>query len=482
MLLSAFALLASSAVIQPEPLLTDDEARYLLGHLDDRRIDEGIPALSFALIEDGELAASAAFGMADVKRRREATPETPFGLASVTKTFTAVGILMLAEEGAIDLDAPLNDYLGELRVRNSFGPDEEITVRRVLNHTSGLPLFYDLTYADERERRMSPQAMIERFGVTTVVPGDRERYSNLGYGALELAIEEASGLAYEDFIRERIFEPLELASATIATSRRAPRNAAKRYTTGGRSVPGNDTPHRGASAAFMTAEDLARFGQFIIAAWHGESDRLSREMARLMTENGLGNDADEYPGHGLFGGVRDGTLTATHGGSMPGIKARLRIIPEERIAYALLFNHQDSTTEFWFEEDVMAAIDPRLALYTSPITVPEEARGAWRGEAQLSDGSAYPVTLHMTTDEPVATIGGESVPFRSLSTSEGYWMITTEGGKVDLPETDDIRYRIGFEVKRRGEEMIGNMRINRRPEEGRSGGAYSYPLVLRKAE
>lgn len=470
------------SLARAEPL-EDPRRGWLTDRIEDVRVEEGIPGMAAAVWQDGAIVYDEAFGTRNAERGRPVTEDTPFSLASVTKPLTAVGILLLAQRGAVDLDAPVNAYLGEAKVRNSFGDDDEITVRRVLNHTSGLPLYYDLFYADEGRDMPDVAEAIARYGRTTQ-PGYRsERYSNLGYAVLERIIENVSGKTYARFLSDELFAPLGLESALIATSALLPRGAAQRYMPGAVRVPGYDTPHRGASSAFMTASDLALFGGFLVEAWHGESDLLSEEMARGMVANVTGLDTPDYPGLGIFVGEQAGEVVLQHGGSMAGAKARLRIFPERRLAYGLLLNQQDARTEFLVEEELRATFAPELGNWSQGIEVPEGYEGLWEGSADLTDGRFWPVRLDLRDGRtPSATLGGETFDVMSISGMNGHWWIKLEGGNLDTPEARRIAHRYRIDVTLQDGQLLGGLNADRRPSPDRAGGAYQYPLRLRKAD
>ena len=101
-----------------------------------------MPSIAVAVARDGQIIWEEGFGWADRERRLHATEHTMYALASISKPITATGLMVLVQAGKIDLDRPINDYLGSAKVRARVGDAAQATVRRVANHTSGLPLHY----------------------------------------------------------------------------------------------------------------------------------------------------------------------------------------------------------------------------------------------------------------------------------------------------------------------------------------------------
>ena len=176
-------------------------------------VREGLfPSVAVGVATGGEIAWQEGFGWADRERRASATSNTIYSLASVTKPLTATGIMVLAQRGLVDLDRPINDYLGEAKVKAWVGSDRQATVRRVANHSSGLPVHYHIFYGQ------SPPPMeetIRRYGNLVAAPGERYQYSNLGYGLLGHVISRVSGRDYADFMNAEVFRPLGMSRTSV---------------------------------------------------------------------------------------------------------------------------------------------------------------------------------------------------------------------------------------------------------------------------
>ncbi len=168
-----------------------------------------IPGLALGIVHNDEIAHLRGFGMADLAGA-VVTPQTPFILASASKSFTALAIMQLVEEGKVSLDAPVTTYLPSFRVRGESA-STTITVRHLLNHTSGLP--ESTAYEPMLSNDTSDDALSERVGALSDAElghgaGEVFAYTDANYDALGLIVEKVSGQAYESRIRERIFTPL----------------------------------------------------------------------------------------------------------------------------------------------------------------------------------------------------------------------------------------------------------------------------------
>ncbi|MBM3291541.1 beta-lactamase family protein, partial [Candidatus Bathyarchaeota archaeon] len=185
--------------------------------------DSGIVGLSIAIIEDDEITYKKGFGFRDFIQGSSATPETIYCIGSVTKTFTALGIMQLHEKGLININDPVDKYIPFKSKANG----EEVLIKHILSHSSG---FSALGYAEATLGMVtgiydrwfpiaSPQDLLmfmngaEDWAITK--PGERHAYLNEGYIILGSIIEKASGTSYPDYIKENILKPLGMNKSTF---------------------------------------------------------------------------------------------------------------------------------------------------------------------------------------------------------------------------------------------------------------------------
>src|SRR5688572_8222002 len=180
-------------------------------------VTERDPGAAVIVIKEGEVLYQQGYGLADRKRRTPITPQTAFHLASAGKQFTAMAIMMLYEEGKLDYDDPIGVHLPELA-----GLGEEVTLRRMLHHTSGVPgweggetdIYDALLEKSSEPTNEDLVAYLSDWSEEDLAytPGDQYDYSNPGYDLLGALIERLSGQSFGDFMEERIFGPLEMES------------------------------------------------------------------------------------------------------------------------------------------------------------------------------------------------------------------------------------------------------------------------------
>src|SRR5436309_647359 len=177
------------------------------------------PGFAFGVMRDGKLVFARGYGLADLDTKIPITPETDFRLASVSKQFTAMAVMLLVHDGKLRYDQTLTEIFPQFPHYGS-----KITVRHLLNHTSGLRAYeeiYDKQTAGTPLNNI-PQLhdadvlrILEQQTSGSFAPGERWEYSNSGYSVLATIVERVSGISFSDFLRQRIFEPLEM-SHTVA--------------------------------------------------------------------------------------------------------------------------------------------------------------------------------------------------------------------------------------------------------------------------
>lgn len=169
-----------------------------------------VPGASVIVIQDGRVILRRAYGMADLEHHVPATPETDYRLASVSKQFTAMAVIQLARDGKVRYDQPVRELLPELPAGA-----QSVTVRHLLNHTSGLPDYEDLI-PDSQTVQVSDRdvlALLARKDTLYFPPGSTYRYSNSGYVLLGLIVERVSRVSFPAFLQAHIFGPLGMTAS-----------------------------------------------------------------------------------------------------------------------------------------------------------------------------------------------------------------------------------------------------------------------------
>jgi len=391
----------SDDVIPPPPLL--ENIRVMIKGLAENPY---IPSIAVGVSYKHQIIWQEAFGLADIENEIPATPQTMYSVASVTKPLTAAAILRLAEMGKLHLDNPVNQYLSGTQLQGFAGNADSTTVRRVLNHTGGLPLHYQFFYSDAPYERPDMEETIRRYGILTFRPGDRYQYSNIGYGILDHVIQTVSGKSYSEFMEQEIFRPLGMNNSYVGIPAEKNDKQAVRYGNEMRPLPFYDFDHRGASAVYSTVHDLLRFGIFSIG--HKRNDQtaiLADSTRKTMLEKstasmGMGNQS----GYALGWSITEhesGLQEVWHSGGMAGVRTILILIPEADIVVTVLHNSNSSTPLMLARDIVYLLLPDRFDEPKRVITEAEEfdsssIAGMWEGKIKTYAGEKE---LFMDVDE-----------------------------------------------------------------------------------
>jgi CubicO group peptidase (beta-lactamase class C family) len=430
--------------------------------------ERGIPSVAVASAKGGRIVWEEAFGVANRERHVPATTTTMYSLASISKPFTATGLMVLAQRGAVKLDSPVNDYLGRAKLRafEGEGSASDATVRRVANHTSGLPTHYQFFYADEPYRPPTMDETISRYGILVSPPGTRANYSNLGFGVLDYVIERTSHTPYPEFMRREVFTPLGLSRTAVVVRPISGDTVAERYDGRGAPIPWYDFDHRGASAVYSSAHDLIRFAMFHL------KDHL-KDQKPILPDSTL--DAmhvatarhSELVGYGV--GWRThyedfGYTGIGHTGGMPGVATLMRIYPEEDAAVVVLTNAADNAAVGQITRAVMSALLPRYAerakAYVAPAPpsrspIPADLHGEWQGEVRTWQG-VLPLHLSVASDGGVRVrLGKGAEEVIADATWRDTLLTGTFNGTLPAEDIGHHAYRLRLAVAPRGQRLTG---------------------------
>lgn len=298
---------------------------------------EATPSLTIAVGLNGTIIFSEGYGMADIEQRIPATPETVFGITSITKQFTAATILKLLEKGQISLDDSVDKFLPNFPLQGNH-----VTIRHLLNHTSGTPSMRSTSSIPDKNwfsKDLSYKEMINYFGNEPFEfePGEKYAYNNFAYYLLGEIISRITGMPWDEYMEKEFFEPLNMDATGTCDISTMPEPGAITYFKGEEKfliVPKMSKNVLGASGALCsTVEDLLRWNQ---ALYNGEV--ISRESLQLMiTPTVLTNGEKINEGFGLYLGDLGENFRISHGGTLPW-GAFLSFYPESSLSIAVLTN------------------------------------------------------------------------------------------------------------------------------------------------
>ena len=315
-------------------------------------VEQRLPGLAAGVVRDGALAWTSTLGFADRASRRPVTTGTLFRIASITKSFTATAILQLRDEGRLRLDDPLVNHVPEARaIADPYGPIEELTLRRLLTHSSGLqndvPLGDDLWQVslyttDELVARLDRVEVLTR-------PETGWRYSNLAYELLGVVVSRVAGEAFETYVQRAILDPAGLASTAHFPAGELAERCATGY--GPRrhedDVRPSDPYDSGRLLAdgglWSTVEDLARWltihSRISDEDRRGDGDRvLDGRTLREMQHPASFSDWTYAQGLGWASRRIGEDAWVGHTGSLNGFRAIALFRPKDRLGVIALTN------------------------------------------------------------------------------------------------------------------------------------------------
>jgi len=395
-LTALLALVASSALAQPlTPAETAQIDRIVTREL---AVDQ-VPAAEVAIVRDGKIVFNKAYGKPnDVLPART---DQPYQIASNSKQFTAMALLLLEDQGKLSLDDHVSKYLP------GISEGDRITIRQLLSHTSGIEDFWPQDYSFEAmSHPTTPQAIVDRWAKKPLdfEPGDQWQYSNTGYVVAGMIAEKVSGEPLVTFLQKRIFKPLGMTTVVDQdeTNTRAYPAGYGRYALG--PVRKVTSPARGwlyaAGELSMSAEDLAkwdiaRINRSLIPAddWQAQESPVKLNDGK-DTGYGLGVVIQTSPRHAIM-----------HTGEAVGFLSSNSVYPDQKAAVVVLTNSWSGSAYRRIARDIANVILPpasaqdavALAQARRARTIYDELRTGKLDRSQLTQNANYyftPIVIH----------------------------------------------------------------------------------------
>jgi CubicO group peptidase (beta-lactamase class C family) len=396
-----------------------------------------IPGLSLAVNLDGKSVLQKAYGTRDVGTKALVTPNTIFQIGSVTKQFTAASIMLLVQDGRLNLDQSIKIFFPELPAEWAG-----ITVRHLLQHTAGLYRGEEHLEVFDAEKNYSANELVLAISKIPLraAPGVSFEYSNIGYMVLGALIEKLSGKAYFVFLRERIFTPLKMDSAAAILSSSANADIATGYTMNeGSLIPIDYSPTlrfwlsliSGTGGLQMSAPDLAKWDLAL-----NSEQILSKASLMQMWAPAKLQDGSSVPyGFAWLLGEINHQAFVSHNGSIFGFTSHFERHAAQRLSVIVLVNGEVQSLDK-LTAKIAAIIDPSLDW------VPANDSNAQRGVLvrQLMDELVLGKLLvdHRFTAEMQAILDQETVStfnerFKTFGKVERFFYVKqTKIGEMDL--------------------------------------------------
>ncbi|HKS23130.1 MAG TPA: serine hydrolase domain-containing protein [Thermoanaerobaculia bacterium] len=318
------------------PLLADDFTASVDKAVNEILTKTGAPSASVAVVRDGKLVYANAYGLAKLEPKTPATPQMRYSIGSISKQFTAAAILMLAEEGKLSLDDKVVRWLPELTRA------KDVTIRQLLSMTSGYQDFWPQDYVmPGMLEPATPQQITDAWAKKPLdfEPGTRWQYSNTNYVIAGMIFERAAGMPLVDFLRQRVFAPLQMTSVFNTDVAPLPDGDPARYLRYALGPP-RPAPKEGKGWMFaagelaMTAQDLAKWDIAMI----NESLLQPASYREMEREVLLAGGNGTHYGLGVSVNTVDGRRLISHGGEVSGFTAQNQVYPDQRAAVVVLTN------------------------------------------------------------------------------------------------------------------------------------------------
>ena len=420
--------------------------------------------VAVSLTQRGKVIWQEGFGWADKKRGERVTPDTPFLLASVTKPFTTTALMVLVAIKKVSLDARANDYLMPAKIRAGVGNPDDVTVRALASHSSGLPRIFQFFPEGGARKQPSMDEVIRDYGVLVCPPNEQYYYSNVGMGTVAHIVSRISGRDFGEFLKDKVLKPLGLSHSFFDTDLSRRDEMAQRYDDQGNAFPFYVTSTPGTGELYASAHDVARFAMFHLKVHLADQqpilgdeqiDELHRPVIRIS--------ADRSYGIGwMIGRAFDGSTVLYHNGDQAGVVTVMMLLPSRDISCVVLTNQEaDQDLVERTRDATIRTLVPQWNWKSSaplpPQLLPETYRGKWRGK--LHDGDrTVALTLLIADKESTLQIHGQN---KQSITDLGLveeMMVGKARGDLGLPATRAAKAEtLSLRLKVRGPKLEGEI-------------------------
>jgi CubicO group peptidase (beta-lactamase class C family) len=375
-----------------------------------------LAGLAVGVVRDGRLSEFTGLGLADDATGRVVDEETVFRIGSITKTFTGIATLQLAEEGLLALDDPVNEHLRAFRVEHADAASPPVTIRHLLTHTAGLgelrrwsDLVRPTIGLASRVGRPLP-SLDELYAPALraeLPPGEKWAYANHGFAVLGQLVEDVAGEPFAERLRARIFEPLGMEHTDVLRTERVRDRLAVGYALGRKGlkrVKDKEIVVAPAGSVFSTTADMARYAAALVGG--GPPLLRPESLEQMLSPQGAREDRDGLPAMGLaFMLDRLGEhRVAGHDGGWPGFVSSLLVAPDAGVG-AVAFTNTSSGI--------------------APHSVTERALARLLGVPAEAERPRVPATPHLWPE-----LAGVYKPSRGLGTNFRWWQLL--GGEVEV--------------------------------------------------
>ena len=344
---SIFLLLFSQALLANEPKNANDYESFADGVFKTLMAEKHIAGATFSMIKNGEILIKKGYGFANIDQGIKVNPETTlFRIGSTSKLFVWIGVMQMVEQGKLDLDRDINDYLTAFKIPEKF--DKPITLRSLMTHTPGFEYkLYQLFVVDENLMKPLEEVLKDQLPKRVRPPFQQASYSNHGAGIAQYLVELASGMPFVDYAERYIFDPLGMQNTTIRQplpARLAPDMSIGYAYKDGKFIekPFEFIPLQSAGSASTTASDMARFMTALLnnTCLDGQCLLDSATFAKMIEPAFYHAEGVNPALLGFMDVSANGRRMFGHGGNTFLFHSMMVIIPEENTGIFYSFNSE----------------------------------------------------------------------------------------------------------------------------------------------
>lgn len=423
-----------------------------------------VPSIAVAVVKDQKILWEESFGYSNRKLKINSTINTPYYVASVTKLMTATAMMKLYEKGQIDLDSSANKYLIHPKISSPFWDASEATIRRLLQHTSGLTTYDKECYPDSENCSFSVDSANNRYGIVFWKPGTYFDYSNVGYAVLGQIISNVSGDSFNAFLQKEIFTPLAMKNSYVNSSSAQEAGAVRYLGDSARTrVPFKISYSPGASTVYSSVHDLALFSIFFL---NPEKTIISRNSIADIQNASTEPDTTIQGMRGFRNNNYYGyTLFSSQGGTNDA-QAWVQFIPSEKVAVIVLSN-TGNTNCISIINDAFSAVLPNFknkpapasqtqAKNVKPASMPSLPDGTYQGRIHTANQEVSFSIQFKSDKELIANIGNKKeivVPKFRWNNNRLHFEIP---GNLNIPtEIKEETYNLEASLCFKGNEFYG---------------------------
>jgi CubicO group peptidase (beta-lactamase class C family)/D-alanyl-D-alanine dipeptidase len=358
-----------------------DIARIVKPFIEQQMKEKKLPAVSITVVDDQQIVWAEGFGFADPKAKIPATSETVYRIGSVSKLFTDIGIMQLVESGALNLDAPVSNYIPGFHPKNPFGTP--ITLRQLMSHQSGLLREPPVgNYFETSEPSLKQTVLSLNETELVYPPGTHVKYSNAAITAVGYVLEEKNGRPFAKYLKSAVLAPLGMEHSSFEPEPTLIHKLAKAemWTYDGRvfDAPTFQLGMAPAGSMYSTVTDLGRFVIAMLAHGQGERGRvLKPETLDQMWQPQSPNSSGAGFGLGFRIADLDHHRMIGHGGAIYGFATSVDMLPDDKLGVIVVATKDVSNgvTERIAKETLQLILDRRQGkpLAAPPATTPVPA-------------------------------------------------------------------------------------------------------------